>query len=77
MTPQDVFVQILCEISGKSKTEAENFFDTIKHIFPKNHTLDKELTPEAAEKMLSDLQKEKDGIFKWLVNGAREFEKKH
>ncbi len=69
MTYQDVFIQILSEVSGKPKAELTDLLESFKKIHP-GGKWDRYLSETEGEKLLNDLRKEKAGIAKWLVEGA-------
>ena len=76
MTNKDVLIQILSEVSGKPKSEVESLFENIKGNMPLGNKMDKELSDQDAEKLLSNLRKEKSGIMDWLIQGAKVMDKK-
>jgi hypothetical protein len=69
MTYKKIFVQILSEVSGKSKKELNDTISSF-HKFKPNNNLDKELSYEESQKLLNQLRKEGPGILAWLVEGA-------
>lgn len=74
MTKADVFVQILHEVTGKSKEEVRILLDEATAQTGRAG-FDEELTDAEAEQWLEDLRKEKDGIMNWLLRGAQEVER--
>lgn len=71
MTHADIFVQILSEVSGRSKNEIAEFLKMLRKARPQGKW-DEEVPPLEAEKLLSDLRGEAPGILAWLVKGAME-----
>lgn len=71
MTKADVFVQILHEVTGKSKEEVRTLLDEATAATGRAG-FDEELTDEEAEQWLADLRKEKAGIMNWLLRGAQD-----
>jgi len=72
MKRSDVFVQILSEITGRSRQELDAVWDAyrLEHPAWKN---DDELSQEEAEGLLAAFREEKNEIFAWLVQGANRF----
>lgn len=69
MIYQDIFIQILNEVTGKSKSEIEMLLETFKRVHP-GGKWDKELSDAEASSLLMQLRLDKDGIRRWLANGA-------
>ena len=69
MTYQNIFIQILSDVSGQPKNEISELLVSFKKANPGGNW-DKTLSKEDANKLLSDLRKEALGILKWLCDGA-------
>lgn len=69
MTRQDIFVQILTEVSGKSEKELLELVGVLRRKDP-GSKLDEEIPHDEAEKLLSDLRGEAPGILSWLEAGS-------
>lgn len=71
MKYRDVFIQILSEVSGRSKADLTEMLRLAAEARPEmNAGFDKELSEEEAQSMLAKLRNEKEGIAAWLVQGA-------
>lgn len=68
MKRQDIFAQIISEVSGSSKSEVLELIESSKKLYPVAKW-DEEVPKEEAEKMLCDLRKEGPGILAWLIEG--------
>ena len=68
MTYADVFIQILHEVTGKSKQELSAAIKIIKTVEPGR--LDEKLSDEKAKTLLSSLRQEKEGILAWYVKAC-------
>jgi len=76
MTGKDVFIQIISEVKGCSDEQAEDFFTGIVPILPAGHNLDQEMPEKEAQKLLSELRKDKKGFSELLEIGAKLIEQK-
>jgi hypothetical protein len=73
MTNQGVLIQILHEVTGRSKKEVRLIVEVLRFtLSDRGQRFDEELTPTEAEDLLTQLRAEKDGILSWLVSGARD-----
>ncbi len=70
MTKADVFVQILHEVTGKSKEEVRTMLDEATEATGRAG-FDDEIDEAEAEQLLADLREEKEGIMNWLLQGAQ------
>lgn len=69
MTRGEIIIQIISEVSGKSKSE---FSDLLSSV-PKNKSLgkwDEEISEKEAQKLINELRSDSSGILAWLVRGA-------
>lgn len=69
MTNQDIFIQIVSEVSGRPKEEIADLLAAIRRAHP-GGKWDKELSDKEAETLLVELRAEAPGILRWLVEGA-------
>ena len=69
MTYQEIFIQIISEVSGKSKNEISKLLTTFQKVHPGGNW-DKIIPEHEAEALLSQLRAEAPGILAWLVKGA-------
>jgi len=76
MTRGDVMVQILHEVTGKSKEFAREIFELSLRDCP-GHKFNEEMSDKEADELLNGLRKEKEGILNWLLRGNLEFQLKH
>jgi len=67
MTYCDVLIQILHEVTGKSKQGLSAVFDLFKATAPEDTKLDEELSAEKAEELLAGFRKEPSGVLAWYV----------
>jgi len=68
---REVFLQILSEVSGRTKKDLEKLLLLAIEARPEIlAAYDKELSEEEAQSMLAKLRNEKEGIAAWLVQGA-------
>jgi hypothetical protein len=67
MTNRDVMIQILTEVSGKSK----EYVTEVVSIVPYRKSFDSELPNDEANELLEKLRREKAGIMNWLIEGRR------
>ena len=68
MTNEHVILQILAEITGKPEVTFKPALDAVRAMSP-NNRLDVELSPDEAQRLLTQLRAEKTGILKWLIEG--------
>jgi hypothetical protein len=73
MTRSDVFMKILAEIVMEHKSEVRELLDMFQESMPGIDRLDRDLAPEDAEQLFSDLRKDKDNIRIWLLQGRNQF----
>ncbi len=73
MTRSDVFMKILAEIVTEHKAEVKELLDTFQETMPGIDRLDRDLAPEEADQLFADLQKNKDNIRIWLLQGRNKF----
>jgi hypothetical protein len=71
MTRKEIFIQILSEVSGKSKQEIAELLSTFRKANPGGEW-DEVIPDNEAEKLLNDLRGEAPGILAWLIKGAME-----
>lgn len=76
MTNADVFIQIISEVSGRSKEDATETLRLFRQSHPGKDGFDKEQPDEKAEMLLAQLRPEKSGILNWLLAGRRRAEAK-
>ena len=69
MTYEEIFIQIISEVSGKPKQEISNLLSAFQQTHP-GDKWDKIIPEHKADKLCNDLRKETPGILKWLHNGA-------
>ena len=69
MTKKDIIVQVLVEVSEKPVDFVKGLLERFDEEHPGAKWND-ELPDEEAQRMLSDLRREKSGIMAWLVRGA-------
>lgn len=69
MTRAEISVQILSEVSGRSKKEIQNPLNTFREYHPEGKW-DEEIPEPKAQELLSSLRKEAPGILAWLIKGA-------
>ncbi len=74
MTYQDIFIQILSDVSGQPKSGISELLVNFKKANPSGNW-DKVLSKEEADKLLRSLRKEALGILAWLCRGANSVEK--
>lgn len=74
MTNREIMVQILSEVSGKSKKEISELFDIAGNKFP-GAKLNDEVPDHEAKKLMAKLREESSGILMWLTQGALEVER--
>lgn len=73
MTTQDVIVQILHEVTGKTKKQVRRTVKAARSALPdRGRKYDLVLPPAEAERLLAKLRTEKVGILAWLFKGADE-----
>lgn len=71
MTYEEIFIQVLSEVSGKSKHEIAGLVSNLRKAKP-GGKWDEVIPDNEAEKLLNDLRSEAPGILAWLVKGAME-----
>lgn len=77
MTHIDIMTQILHEVSGKPRDEIAAIVESgVTHFIPNPARLREEMPDEEAQRILSNLRKEKAGIWNWLLEGRRRAEAK-
>lgn len=74
MTNQEIFIQIISEVSGKSKQEIAELLSVFRKTNPGGEW-DKIIPDKDAEKLLNDLRAEAPGILAWLIKGAMDVAK--
>lgn len=72
MTYQEIFIQIISEVSGKPRDEIAGLLGAFRRANPTAGKWDKEIPADEAEKLLASLRAEAPGILAWLVQGAME-----
>lgn len=75
MTKKDIIVQVLVEVSGRPVDFVRGLLEQFEKEHPGSKWHD-EMPGEEAQRMLSDLRREKAGIMAWLVRGAVDVAKK-
>ena len=69
MTYQDIFVQVISEVSGKSKKDISELLATFREANP-GGKWDKVIPDNEAKELLDTLRNEAPGILAWLVRGG-------
>lgn len=69
MRYQDIFIQILFEVSGTPKDELASLLAAFRKTHP-GDKWDQELSEQQANELLAKLRKEGPGITRWLHEGA-------
>ena len=69
MTYQEIFIQIISEVSGKSKQETGELLSAFRKTHP-GGKWDTPIPDKDAEKLLNDLRGEAPGILAWLIKSA-------
>lgn len=69
MTYQEIFIQIISEVSGKPKQEINELLSAFRKTNP-GGKWDNIIPDKDADKLLTDLRAEAPGILRWLVEGA-------
>lgn len=72
MTYRDVFTQILCEASGKSKKEIDKMAEVIFSAINKKTKIDDEISADKAENLMALLRGDLGGVRRWLAEGGIE-----
>lgn len=76
-TKRDIFHRILSEVSGKSEDEVAEMFRQFETFRPGELSgMDVEMSDDEAEKLMTELRAEKEGIAHWLMEGAMRARKK-
>lgn len=74
MTREDVFIQILSELSGEPKKLIAEMLYVLKVEMPLElHRFDEEITDTEAGQLLDELMQEKENILNWFLEGYRRF----
>lgn len=71
MTYEDIFIQVLAEVTGQGMDKWKKVLQPVKAAHP-DGKWDEELGPEKSERLLKSLRSESSGILAWLVRGAVE-----
>ena len=71
MTYQEIFIQIISEVSGKPKQELSELLNNIRKIHP-GGKWDIEIPDSESKELLTKLRGEAPGILRWLAEGALE-----
>lgn len=69
VTRGEIIIQILCEVSGRPKSELDGLADIIRRKAP-NSRWDESVSDDEAAKLITELRAEGPGILAWLVQGA-------
>jgi hypothetical protein len=73
MTNQDVIVQILHEVTGKTKKQVRRTVKAARSALPdRGRKYDRILPPAEAERLLAELRADKVRVLAWLFEGATE-----
>ncbi|MGD9947546.1 MAG: hypothetical protein AB7U29_03590 [Desulfobulbus sp.] len=70
MTYQDIFVQILSEVSGETPARILEFVKTVKAAKPGGNW-DIKLSDKDSEEIISKLRKDAPAIVRWLEEGRQ------
>lgn len=71
MTYQEIFIQIISEVSGKPKKELSELLASIRKLHP-GGKWDVEIPDSESKELLNKLRGEAPGILRWLAEGAQE-----
>jgi hypothetical protein len=71
MTREEIFIQIISEVSGLEKSKIKELLKLAAETYPRGK-LDEQVTDKEAEELLTKLRSEGSGILAKLVSGAME-----
>lgn len=69
MTREDIFIQIISEVSGKTKQEIKELLNISNEAHP-GDKWNEQIPDKEAEELIVKLRNEGSGILAWLVRGA-------
>jgi hypothetical protein len=69
MTREEIFIQIISEVSGKEKQEIKELLNQFNEAHP-GGKWDEQIPDKEAEVLIASLRSEGSGILAWLVRGA-------
>ncbi len=67
MTYEDIFLQILHEVTNKPKTELLGLVEGLKQMVPDKHKLDDQLPDNEGEQVLDIMRTQKEAIRAMLI----------
>lgn len=70
-TNADVFITIISETTGKTKTQVGDVLKMIRANAKEKDNFDAEISHEQYETLLDQLPKEKPGIMNYLLDGLK------